>query len=434
MNGNFGKPLLKHDNGNFGFFVVDDDLPSTDYDFIMTVGKPDTAGYYGFSADNYGSVDSRDWGNSETAEIKAVLARPNSPYFMFQSTEMEIWNNYANVRLIFSTDTGSVETAASNGFLFTEARAEYRWNEEQTEVSAFLRNNNGNDVFVKVLDASLETNNTIEIIVGLYNPGSFHAWGCFPEHGVGTIVSGSYHSGSSIPVCYARDYYYGMILQSAIEGEYWNGWKYMNATWEFEDGTSHVYAGRLLMHPAQGFYCSGVIDEELNSLAQSNIDKSATITLSQTETPSNVIEIEIGKVEIGTGDVAYGLRAPSSTGELISGEFPDASPVTNAYARTDGYGCLVGGAFERSYWNYLDAITVTWEFEDETSYEFPEPLEYYYNSPTTESFYKSDYIDETLIEMISSRVGQKAKIIVTEPETSKLIAHLQWVLNEEAKP
>ncbi len=160
-----------------------------------------------------------------------------------------------------------------------------------------------------------------------------------------------------------------------------------------------------------------------------------SITLSKSEAPSNVIEIEIGEVEIGTGDVAYGLRTSSSTGELISGEFPDASQIVNAYARTDGYGCLLSGAFERSYWNYLDAINVTWEFEDETSYDFPEPLEYLYVSSATESLYQSDYIDETLIEMISSRVGQKAKIIVTaSSETSKLIAHLQWELNEEAKP
>lgn len=434
MNGNFGKPLLKRANGNFGFFVDDDDLPSTDYDFIMTVGKPDAAGYYGFSADNYGSVDSREWGNSETAEIRTAVVRPSAPYFEFRCSEMEAWNDYVNVRLSFFTETDRVETTVSNGFLFTESLATYRWYDTQDDVSAFLQNNLGNDVFAKVLDASLEINNTIEMIVGLYNPGSLYAWGYFSEHGVGTIVSGSYHSGSSIPVCYARDYYYGMILQSSVDNEYWNGWKYMKATWEFEDGTNHTYAGRLLMHPAQGFYCSGVIDEELNSLTQSNIDKSATITLSQAEAPSNVIEITIGEVEIGTGDVAYGLRASSSTGELISGEFPDASPVANAYARTDGYGCLVGGAFERSYWNYLDAITVTWEFEDETSYEFPEPLEYYYNTTTKESYYKSDYIDETLISLISSRVGQVAKIIVSGVTSSKLIAHLQWELNEEAKP
>ncbi|MCQ9087362.1 hypothetical protein [Vibrio alginolyticus] len=433
MNGNFGKPLLKYDNGNFGFFVVDDDLSSTDYDFIMTVGKPDTAGYYGFSADNYGSVDSREWGNSETAEIKAVLARPNSPYFMFQSTEMEIWNNYANVRLIFSTETGSVETAVSNGFLFTEARAEYRWNEEQTEVSAFLQSNYGNSVSVKVLDASLDINNAIEMTIGVYEGGSFNTWGYRATSGTGE-TSSTYNSDSALETCYVRDYYYGIALQSSIDNEYWNGWKYLTATWVFEGGMSHVYTGRLIMHPDLGFYTSSVIDDELIALAKSNIDKSVTVTLSQAEAPSNVIEITIGEVEIGTGDVACGLRASSSTGEFISGEFPDASPVANAYARTDGYGCLVGGAFERSYWNYLDAITVTWEFEDETSYEFPEPLEYYYNTTTKESYYKSDYIDETLISLISSRVGQVAKIIVSGVTSSKLIAHLQWELNEEAKP
>ncbi|PNP21956.1 hypothetical protein AL471_014365 [Vibrio alginolyticus] len=406
--------------------------PEPAYDFIMTVGKPSASGYYGFAADTYGDAEPMNWGNSDTAEITMAVVRPSAPYFIFRATEMLEWNNYANIRLKFFTETESVETTVSNGFVFAESTPEYDWNDVQGEVSTFLRNNNGNDVFVKVLDASLEVNDTIEITIGLYEGGSYDVWGYRSASNTGA-TSSTYNSSSAIETCYVRDYYYGMALQSELDNEYWNGWEYITATWKFDDGTSHEYAGRLLMHPDLGFYTSSVIDDELIALAQSNIDKVATITLSQAEPPSNVIEIAIGEVEIGTGDVAYGLRAPSSTGELISGEFPDASPVTNAYARTDGYGCLVGGAFERSYWNYLDAITVTWEFEDETSYEFPEPLEYYYNTSTKESFYKSDYIDDTLIEMMSSRVGQTAKIIVSGVTSSKLIAHLQWELDEAAK-
>ncbi|MDF4579392.1 hypothetical protein P3499_04255 [Vibrio parahaemolyticus] len=408
---------------------------SSDYDFIMTVGKPATDGYYGYSADNYGNVDPKIWGNSDTSEISLALVRPSTPYFYFRATEAIKWNDYDNVKLRFFTETDSVETTVSNGFLFTEIRPEYAWNEEQPEVAAFLRSNYDNDVSVKVIDASLDVINTIEMTIGLYGSSSFNAWGYRSVTAeVGEIISGEYHSGSVIETCYARDYYYGMILQSSVENEYWDGWDYVTATWEFEGGESHVYAGRLLMHPDQGFYCSGVIDDELNALAQNNIDKTVTITLSQAEIPSNVIEIEIGEVAIDAADdIAYGLRVKSETGELISGEFPDGSPIVGAYVRTDGYGCLIGGAFERSYWNYLGAINVTWEFEDETSYEFPEPLEYYYNSTTKESYYKSDYIDEALIEMIASKVGQTVKITVTESETSKLLAHLRWGLDEEAK-
>ncbi|EGQ7677966.1 hypothetical protein MW334_003534 [Vibrio parahaemolyticus] len=435
MNGNFGKPLLKRANGNFGFFVNDDDLPSTDYDFIMTVGKPDAAGYYGFSADNYGSVDSREWGNSETAEIRIAVVRPSAPYFEFRCSEMEAWNDYVNVRLSFFTETERVETTVSNGFLFTESLATYRWYDTQDEVSAFLQNNYGNDVFVKVIDASLEINNSIEMIIGQYAGGSsYSVWGYRPESNTGEMISGKYHSNSAIKNFYARDDYYGMALKSSVDNEYWLGWEYVNAKWEFEDGTSHTYKGRLIMNEIQGAYTSSVIDEELNTLAQNNIDKLAIVTLSQAETPSNVIEIEIGEVEIVADDIAYGLRFKSATGALISGEFPDASPVSSAYVRTNTYGCVIGGTFERTYWNYLDEINVTWEFEDGTSYEFPELLEYYYSSSAKESFYKSDYIDDTLVSIISSKVGQTAKIIVREVEPSKLLAHLQRELNEEAKP
>ncbi|EHV5556837.1 hypothetical protein K0W35_003517 [Vibrio parahaemolyticus] len=433
MNGNFMLPSSRLGNGNFGYFGADDGgFPSNDYDFIMTVGKPSTSGYYGFAADSYGSIDSREWGNSEAAEIKFVVSRPSSPYFMFQSTKMETWNNYANVSLIFSTETESVETTVSNGFLFTEAAPKYSWNESQAEVSDFLQRNYGNDVFVKVLDASLEVSNNIEMTIGIYETG-FTAWGYRSLSGTGE-TSSAYNSSSAIETCYVRDAYYGMALESEVDGEYWNGWEYVAATWEFEDGTSHVYAGRLLMHSGQGFYTSSVIDDELITLAQNNLDKSVTVTLSQAETPSNVIEIEIGEVEIGTGDTAYGLRTSSSTGSLNSGEFPDASPVVNAYVRTKGFGCLIGGAFERTYWNYQNSIIATWEFEDGTTYEYPEALKYSYNSTSSESYYESSYIDETLIAMMSARVGQTAKIIVTESETSKLIAHLRWELDEAAKP
>ncbi|MBY7706047.1 phage tail protein I [Vibrio alginolyticus] len=407
-----------------------------DYDFVLTAGQPSTNNYYyGYGRDSYGNVDPGAWGDSE--HIIAALAshsEGSSPAIYpltFNCDAMELWDGAKNIKLKFFTDTEFVESPISNGFTYTQQYGRYMFDDARS-VYVLFRNNENRDVYVKVLDESLDVNNTIEMTIGLYEGSSFSAWGYRATSSTGE-TSSSYNSGRAIEVCYVRDYYYGMALQSELDNEYWNGWEYMNATWEFEDGTSHVYAGRLLMHPGEGFYTSSVIDDELIALAENNIDKPVSITLSKSEAPSNVIEIEIGEVEIGTGDAAYGLRAPSSTGELIAGEFPDASPVTSAYVRTKSYGCVIAGASERTYWNYLNAITVTWEFEDETSYEFPEQLEYYYNSSTVESFYKSNYIDETLIEIISARVGQKAKIIVTEAETSKLLTYLHWELDPAVK-
>ncbi|HHC7130662.1 TPA: phage tail protein I [Vibrio parahaemolyticus] len=410
-----------------------------DYDFVVNVGSRTTTSYlyFGYRKDTYGNVDIDAWGDSEYTIIalSSHLESGSSAAYplVFSCDAMSTWNDAKNIKLKFFTDTEFVESPVSNGFTYIQ-NGRYMFDDARS-VYVLFSNNKDKDVYVKVIDASQEINNSIKIIIGEYSSpgGSFNSWGYRAASNTGTTLS-TYNSSNAMEICYVRDHYYGMCLQSELDNEYWNGWEYMTATWEFENGTSHVYAGRLLMNTKQGFYCSGVIDEELIALTQSNIDKSATVTLSQAETPSNVIEIIIGEVEIDTGNVAYGLRAKSGTGALISGEFPDASPVVSAYVRTSSnYACLLGGAFEYTYWNYLDAISVKWEFEDGTSYEFPEPLEYDHDTSNEESYYKSDYIDETLIEMISARVGQKAKIIVTQSETSKLLTHLHWELDPSAK-
>ncbi|HHY0551940.1 TPA: Ig-like domain-containing protein [Vibrio parahaemolyticus] len=400
-----------------------------DYDFVLTVGHPSTSYfYYGYSQSNYGNVEPNAWGDSKHAIIGlGAHTEGSSPAIYplsFSCDAMDLWNDLQNIKLKFFTETEFVESPASNGFRYTQSGA-YTF-DDAMDVYVLLRENVDKSVYVKVLEApSTEINNSIEMTVGAYSDSSFNVYGYRSSSNTGAMA-GKFNSGSSITTCYVRDAYYGMVIQSEVKNEYWNGWEYMHATWEFEDGTSHVYAGRLLMHSGQGFYTSSVIDDELIALAQNNLNKSVTVTLSHAETPSNVIEIEIGEVEISTGDTAYGLRTSSSTGSLISGEFPDASPVVNAYVRTKGFGCLIGGAFERSYWNYQSTIAVTWEFEDGTTYEYPEALEYSYNSTSSESYYESSYIDDTLIAMISSRVGQTAKITVTTPSTSKILTHLYW--------
>ncbi|EGQ8054271.1 hypothetical protein HPX47_001630 [Vibrio alginolyticus] len=409
--------------------------PEPTYDFIMTVGKPTTSGYYGFSA-SYGDVNPKNWGNSETAEITMAIARPNAPYFLFTGSEMETWNDYANVRLKLFTDAEAVETTISNGCYFVETYSSYRWKDEQTEVSKFLARNIGDDVFVKVLNASLPIDNEIKIVIGHVADGHIEVWGYSYASGdnIGELISGEFHSGSAIAYAEVQSHAYGASIMSENKGEYWSGWRYMKATWNFEDGTSHMYAGRLLMHPAQGFHTSGVIDDKLIALTQNNIDKTATITLSEDEAPSNVIEIEIGEIN-SVAATFYGFVDESDddgAGALISGEFPDASPVFYAYAGDGSYGCVFGGLFEYTYWNYQNSIKLTWEFEDGTVHEYPNPLTFRHTS-SSQAYYESRYIDETLNSLLAARIGQTAKITVTEPETSKLLAHLQWELDEAAK-
>ncbi len=129
----------------------------TAYDFIMTIGKPDSADYYGFSADNYGAVDSNRWGDSDTAQIKTLISRTSDPYFMFRSTEMIEWKDYANVTLRFFNESESVETTVSGEFLFSDEAPQYEWSDEQPEVYTFLKNNDGSDVYVKIIDSSVVT-------------------------------------------------------------------------------------------------------------------------------------------------------------------------------------------------------------------------------------------------------------------------------------
>ncbi len=401
-----------------------------DYDFVLTVGQPATNNYYyGYSLDSYGNVDPDAWGDSEHVIRGLSTTQDSGSYpLKFSCTEMVPWNGAQNIKMKFFTDTEFAESPISSGFTYIE-NGLYVFDGAQ-DAYVLLYHNENQDVYVKVIDASLEINDTIEMTVGLYEGSGFNAWGYRSASSTGE-TSSTYNSNRTIETCYVRDDTYGMILQSELDNELWLGWEYINATWKLDDGTSHIYAGRLLMHPSQGFYASSVIDDELIALMSSNADKSATVTLSQADTPSNVIEIVIGEIEISEGDTVYGLRGKSDTGAVISGEFPDGCAVRSGYVRTRSYGCLISGEGD-AYWNYLTSINVEWVFEDESSYVYPHSLTMAVLSDG-ERVYRSTTIDETLIEMVSSRVGQKAKIMVTQPGTSKLLTHLHWELDDRAE-
>ncbi|EIO4560654.1 Ig domain-containing protein [Vibrio parahaemolyticus] len=261
------------------------------------------------------------------------------------------------------------------------------------------------------------TTNDADIVlkVGYYEQSiSWRVFGYRRASNSGEIISGSFPSGSAINSAYARDATYGMVLGSTSSGERWNDWNYITAKWKFEDGTEHVYAGRLLMSEEVGFYNSSVIDDELLALAESNLDKTAELTLSLAETPSNEIEIIIGQHRVVGYGYDYGFLSDESTGELVSGEFPDGSPVLRVYCGDGRYGCVVDAYSAKAEWNFLSEISVTWEFEDGTSYTFPKALKSHYTSGQKVSGYKSSYIDDTLVSIISTKIGQSAKVIVSE--------------------
>ncbi|KIP71411.1 hypothetical protein SN11_16875 [Vibrio harveyi] len=267
-------------------------------------------------------------------------------------------------------------------------------------------------IYMTVYSEPLPDANSIKMIIGEFN-SVFDVYGYREESTTGEILSGAYPSGSTIVNCYSRSTDYGMALGSATNGELWSDWEYVGVEWKFDDGTKHVYSGTLMMSPDLGLYVSPILDSELLSLTQSNVGKEATVSLSKA-IPTNSIEIVIGKTEIDTDDIVYGLREDSSTGELVSFDIPMAVSITNAYVRTSGFGCLVGNGFDFMYWNYPDEVSVTWKFEDGTTHKFKSSLDH-----NSGGYYGSTSIDNDLIDLISSRVGQTAKITISESVKTK---------------
>ncbi|MHA2782607.1 Ig-like domain-containing protein [Vibrio harveyi] len=252
---------------------------------------------------------------------------------------------------------------------------------------------------------------SIVMEIGEYN-ASFNAYGYREESSTGILLYGSYPSGSVITDCFSRDSEYGMALGSPVNGELWSWYKFIKAEWKFEDGTYHEFNGTLSLSLDLGIYISPALDDELLALTKSNVGNQGTVYLTEAF-PTNTIDITIGETEISTGETVYGYRAESNTGELASFDIPLAASIENAYVSTSGVGCLVGSGFNSLYLSYPEKIEVEWKFFDGTTHKFGGTL-------THESggYYSSTETDETLIGLISSRVGQPATVTLMEPVIS----------------
>lgn len=380
MSGNFVRPFLRLGNGNFGFVDGTSASPPPMTIVSVTINE---------------SIESLTIGNS--GSLTATVTYSDSSLINSADNASVVSWGSSDSSVIAIDDSGNYTVISAGNATITATSTE------------------DTSIFDEVLVSPATNDADIVLKVGYHEEStSYKVYGYRQSSSTGEIISGSYPSASAIKNAYVRDATYGMVLESASSGELWNDWSYITAKWKFENGTEHTYAGRLLMSQEVGFYNSSVIDDDLLALAASNIDKTAELTLSLAETPSDEIEIVIGQHDVVGYGYDYGFISDESAGELVSGEFPDGAPIFSVYCGDGRSGCVVAANSEKAAWNFLSEIIVTWEFEDGTSYTFPESLKSYYVSGQKESGYKSSYIDDTLVDIISTKVGQSAKVIVSD--------------------
>ncbi|WP_024703781.1 hypothetical protein [Vibrio parahaemolyticus] len=278
-------------------------------------------------------------------------------------------------------------------------------------------------IVVQCSGEDIKTSNDVQIVIGEYISSDFNAWGVLNEHGIGSVVSGSYPSGNEIVSICSRNESYGFMLQSSESGEVWSGWDLITVAYKFSDNTEYKYRGRLAIYPNFGYYASTIIDENLNSLLASRVGENATITISEA-IASDTIEIVIGKNVIDETKTIYGFHSESGTGELVSGEFLLGDAVKALWAGDDGQRGMyfLQETQQLPAWGFAFAVTAEWIFEDNTTYLFPSDLRWAHS--TDAAYYTSTVIDETLNSMLDSRVGQTAKIKITESVSTKDIFKL----------
>ncbi|ENP0841198.1 hypothetical protein ACCI44_003637 [Vibrio parahaemolyticus] len=278
-------------------------------------------------------------------------------------------------------------------------------------------------IVVQCSGEDIKTPNDVQIVIGEYISSDFNAWGVLNEHGIGSVESGSYPSGNEIVSICSRNESYGFMLQSSESGEVWSGWDLITVSYKFSDNTEYKYSGRLAIYPSFGYYASTVIDETLNSMLASRVGENATISISEA-IASDIIEIVIGQNIIDETKTIYGFNSESGTGELVSGEFLSGDAVKALWAGDDGqHGMyLLQETQPLPAWGFAFAVTAEWIFEDNTTYLFPEQLRWAHS--TDRAYYASTVIDKTLNSMLASRVGQTAKIKITESVSTKDIFKL----------
>ncbi|EPW6724476.1 Ig-like domain-containing protein [Vibrio parahaemolyticus] len=194
----------------------------------------------------------------------------------------------------------------------------------------------------------------------------------------------------------------------------WHEWTHAKLTFRFLDETIIKHSG-ILTTPSLYSYTSqdsGIIDETLVNAMQSRVGQECYITAEPVDALSETIEIVIGEHIESSNDTTYGLRSSVGIGELVSGTFPDGSPVRDIFARTIGQGQYLRSESVASAWYGDFTLEATWEFEDGTTFG-PRGLTYGTDTDAEGNKYiryRTSQIYSELIDLMSTRVGERAKI------------------------
>ncbi|HCH4149599.1 Ig-like domain-containing protein [Vibrio parahaemolyticus] len=158
-----------------------------------------------------------------------------------------------------------------------------------------------------------------------------------------------------------------------------------------------------------------------------------TVTAASSENNSITDEIFINitsstiEIEIGEGGLQTGYSKAAGYGDLISGEFPNGDEINV---------CMVIGvdtgissnlrSVNSLKWSDLDALTMTFVFEDET--EVTTNTMYWsgtdsmkFNPRATIGYYSSVEPQLDVYNAVQSRVGQTAKVLIAEASIEALV-------------
>ncbi len=270
--------------------------------------------------------------------------------------------------------------------------------------------------------------NTIKIIIGEYD--GVLGYDLFSDVDYGELVFANPESETRISAFRVSDSF--CPVSFFMQGEYtlWNGLTHIKISLRFDDDTIINYPGILTTPSLYDFTSqdSGIIDMDLYNAMLSRVGGGCYITISETEALPETIEIVIGEHIESASDITYGVRSSVGIGEVISGTFPDGSPVKDIFARTIGQGEYLRSESIASAWYGDFTLQATWEFEDTTTFESTASLTY--GADTDELGnkylrYKTSAVQDELIELMSTRVGERVKIHIKHDATRAIKKLLQ---------
>ncbi|EOV3438316.1 Ig-like domain-containing protein [Vibrio parahaemolyticus] len=276
---------------------------------------------------------------------------------------------------------------------------------------------------------------TAKIIIGTDGIGKFgyqNANASDPDILFGELIWANVGNGIKLDaIRAANDFRPVSIFANGTSGvTTWNDWHHIKLTFRFQDETIIKYPG-ILTTPSLYTYTSqdsGIIDETLVNAMQSRVGQECYITAEPVDALSETIEIVIGEHIESSNDTTYGLRSSVGIGELVSGTFPDGSPVRDIFARTIGQGEYLRSKSVASAWYGDFTLEATWEFEDGTMFEAKSSSLTYGRDKDEMGNeyirYKTSHIYDELIELMSTRVGERAKIHIIH---STVKSHIELI-------